>query len=899
MFSPADIGLSELERACTAPMSDARSRLTRFYQKYAPDKLGNVDKLLEAYKGKEDALIADLVKKYGPEPSAAPASPVVSSSSSAGDTRARLVRFYEKYASDKMSNIDKILAHYAGKEDKMFADLVSKYGPEPPTPTSAPAQPIPAAAASPAATDYRTRLLKFYEKYAPDKVCNVDKILTHYSGKEEKMMADLVAKYGPEPSHAVTEKSVGGTAGPLDYRSRLLRFYEKYAPDKTANVDKILTHYSGKEDQMFAELVGKYGPEPSLSGGQASGAQSHLERLTRFLQTYAPEKVPTAGAMLQKYTGKEEEMFKALVAKFGPEPTGSTAATASGVSAAAPATAPTSSSANATAYRAVVEGILQKHSPDKVASADVMLSKFAGRENELVEALCKKFNIPVPSLSQAPQPTASVVPSSRTTIKERLERFLKVYAPEKMATADAMLGKYQGKEEEMMAALVQRFGPEPQEEQLRQDPPPPPPPLISSCEALLQQWIGRNGVERFLQSSVCTTHCSSALQQELLCLLAVCCDRGAEAEAALASQASSESSDQRALVVFTKALLAETPASSLPSQLPQFLSSELCLATVGRAAALRELVAAEVTESQQLHNQYDEECKNLRAWEADDKKESHDRFVQRTTHQRHVIDKALHMIGSVEERLRSDLWRVQEVEIGGRWLWFQNRRREIALHQKPVALQQLEAKFDRWRELVSEQRHALGETIVERSPLPTASSSFVRRSGASATPKSMQYHDAANLTGARVSRRHHSSSGKLSFHDDDDEWHERQLRLADEAARDEELIKFSSTPRQQTRQQDSNPARHALAESSATPLRSCAESPSLSARHTVRSPLRRSTSPSVTRSLKWNQSVPRIDVSHHPSKVAVSSPSHSALPPKLRIPTTTPKPFRLGRESNV
>jgi len=43
-------------------------RLTEFYKKYQPDKLDGIATILEKYAGKEDKLFAALVRKYGPEP---------------------------------------------------------------------------------------------------------------------------------------------------------------------------------------------------------------------------------------------------------------------------------------------------------------------------------------------------------------------------------------------------------------------------------------------------------------------------------------------------------------------------------------------------------------------------------------------------------------------------------------------------------------------------------------------------------------------------------------------------------------------------------------------------------------------------------------------------------------
>lgn len=47
-----------------------RSRVINFYSKYNSEKLSQVDEILEKYKGHEDAVISGLIAKYGPEPPA-------------------------------------------------------------------------------------------------------------------------------------------------------------------------------------------------------------------------------------------------------------------------------------------------------------------------------------------------------------------------------------------------------------------------------------------------------------------------------------------------------------------------------------------------------------------------------------------------------------------------------------------------------------------------------------------------------------------------------------------------------------------------------------------------------------------------------------------------------------
>ncbi len=96
--------------------------------------------MLSVFAGREETMFAMLVQKYGPEPTAGDggtspflvASHSTAPSFSAPDHRARLVRFYQHYSPDKVSNVDKKLAKYAGKEEAMFAALQKKYGPERP-----------------------------------------------------------------------------------------------------------------------------------------------------------------------------------------------------------------------------------------------------------------------------------------------------------------------------------------------------------------------------------------------------------------------------------------------------------------------------------------------------------------------------------------------------------------------------------------------------------------------------------------------------------------------------------------------------------------------------------------------------------------------------------------------
>eukprot|EP00760_Papus_ankaliazontas_P017125 PhM_4_TR17042/c0_g1_i1/m.34832 len=236
-----------------------QERLERFFAHYNPDKIANIPVILKQFEGQEEELFATLVSKYGPEPPS-------------GDTnnavRDRLVRYFEAYNPSKLSNVEVILQQFAGKEEELFATLVGKYGPEPP---------VSNAPASDTAHDtYRDRLIRFFEAYNRNKIANVDLILEQYQGNEEELFATLVGKYGPEPgAEAKATPATVNEQPPLPsntsnaVRDRLVRYFEAYNPSKLNNVDVILQQFAGKEEELFATLVSKYGPEPGTESKAA------------------------------------------------------------------------------------------------------------------------------------------------------------------------------------------------------------------------------------------------------------------------------------------------------------------------------------------------------------------------------------------------------------------------------------------------------------------------------------------------------------------------------------------------------------------------------------------------------------------------------------------------------
>jgi hypothetical protein len=180
-----------------------------------------------------------------------------------------------------------------------------------------------------------------------------------------------------------------------------------------------------------------------MSGSSSSAAapasladQSQwYEKLLRFYEHYAPDKVPTAAITLRAYEGREEHMFRALEKKYGP------------LSAVPPS-----------------HGVLPRHVPS-AATAD---TGAPGPHSETRSVHKRSVVAPTTttslgSLAVAVNPPAvpEVMPLHFDVYRVRLERFYAQYAPEKLGMVETALEAYAGREEAMFRLLEKKYGPEP------------------------------------------------------------------------------------------------------------------------------------------------------------------------------------------------------------------------------------------------------------------------------------------------------------------------------------------------------------------------------------------------------------------------------------------------------
>ena len=86
-------------------------------------------------------------------------------------------------------------------------------------------------------------------------------------------------------------------------KSRLLRFYNCHCPDKIETIDNIVKKYTSKEKELFKSLVAKYGKEPDISNHEKLVIEERL-RLQREMNENKRKKLKKE--MLEKNNKKKD-----------------------------------------------------------------------------------------------------------------------------------------------------------------------------------------------------------------------------------------------------------------------------------------------------------------------------------------------------------------------------------------------------------------------------------------------------------------------------------------------------------------------------------------------------------------------------------------------------------------
>jgi hypothetical protein len=356
----------------------ARRMLIQLYRRHRPSKLGGVDQLLEIYEGQEMDLVDKVREKYEGK-----------SEAEIERIRTYMIRFYKENAPQKVKNVEPLLQIYKGKEDQLIEDMTAKYEAKQqeernkPKPNvqkthdifdkigqvaAAAGPPVDERKFKPSGTIDSNRLRGIGSKIPEpeSKLSMVERMVfgektrtlddsTISTSKFFSVNADQPARVGRGAHTARRSSSVppvrrsmraiprapvmpkvnieedkslqikcldsGKETSAFDVntevvktkinlkalrgRDKFIAFFQRYDPAEVDNVDRLLQHGGKQEQELWYDLQCKY-------------QVNQRGRLLANLKIFSPEMVPRVDELLEKYKGREEALIAYYMQKARP-----------------------------------------------------------------------------------------------------------------------------------------------------------------------------------------------------------------------------------------------------------------------------------------------------------------------------------------------------------------------------------------------------------------------------------------------------------------------------------------------------------------------------------------------------------------------------------------------------
>ncbi|KAL4105625.1 hypothetical protein PRIC1_003685 [Phytophthora ramorum] len=378
-FGSKDSKITAQQPSIASASTDYKTILEKFYKVHNPSKSGTViEKALTTYKGREEDLFTRLftmyvpdstpedVKKYlngGPVPpkseSAAASSKRPAPANAASKSPFGGLGAQATTPKGTATNPSPFGASPSAFSLGPSANKSSGFGAFGSAATSSSTTPLATATASPfgkPAVDYRQRLVEFYQKYNPDKLSSVDATLQKYKGNEEKLFQNLAVKYKVNGANGVQPASPAmPAASPFGKPGSFS------SPGSTSAVAFGSATSVGFGAAKPAPAASPFGSATQTSSGFGPAGGSGFGGGFQS----AAATTPSFGA---------PTLFGAAAGGFG--------AATSGVN-----------------YREKLAAFYQQHNPGKLSSVDATLEKYKGREDHLFAMLEQKYVKKTPTAS--------------------------------------------------------------------------------------------------------------------------------------------------------------------------------------------------------------------------------------------------------------------------------------------------------------------------------------------------------------------------------------------------------------------------------------------------------------------------------------------------------------------
>lgn len=233
--------------------------------------------------------------------------------------------------------------------------------------------------------NFKKLLTSFFTRYDRKRVKDVDLLLKRNEGKEAKLCLMLAKKHdtsNPLNAVYVTYHARLSAAELDDFATLATLYLSIFRPSDLAEVDTLLEKYKGKEDELFSKLASNFHAINPLNIRNVQQKIDYRQALKAFYEQHDVSKVDEIDATLAKSVGKEAILFSVLAEKYragnGLDPFLHARLEGEG--------------GECKDYISLLQIYLAIFHPACTCSAESMLSRYGiGRETELFATLAEKF----------------------------------------------------------------------------------------------------------------------------------------------------------------------------------------------------------------------------------------------------------------------------------------------------------------------------------------------------------------------------------------------------------------------------------------------------------------------------------------------------------------------------
>ncbi|CAE8611331.1 unnamed protein product [Polarella glacialis] len=261
---------------------------------------------------------------------------------------------------------------------------------------------------------------------------------------------------GMEPQH------------PDQWRELITQIYAQYNPAKLADVPALLTKYAGRERTLYLGICEKYKipatfqlQQPGFGGAPPQAfdekkAKKYRDLICEIYKEHNPSKLNDVDALLLKYRGREELVYKGICEKYSVEPKLSKKEKKDKEK--------EDEKTTVEKFKTLISEVYAEHNKEKLSEMDDLMVKYKGKEKTLYLAVCHKYNM-------EPKLPGGSKKKDKKDDAEKAERLAKVkplicevyqeHNPSKIDGVDQLLAKYKGKEEQLYFSICEKYKVEP------------------------------------------------------------------------------------------------------------------------------------------------------------------------------------------------------------------------------------------------------------------------------------------------------------------------------------------------------------------------------------------------------------------------------------------------------